>query len=120
MERFHPWIFSGAVGKVTGNPCEGEVVSVYSHDGALLGCGHYQIGSIAVRILSFESERIDDSFWKERIEAAWGKYHEKWFKVTPEKLSEMILTDAKAEVDAYLESVRTGHDPRPPWWEVRP
>ena len=56
----------------------------------------------------------------ERIEAAWGKYHEKWFKVTPEKLSEMILTDAKAEVDAYLESVRTGHDPRPPWWEVRP
>ena len=70
VERFHPWIFSGAVGKVTGNPCEGEVVSIYSHDRTLLGCGHYQIGSIAVRILSFESEEIDSSFWKERIEAA--------------------------------------------------
>ena len=70
VERFHPWIFSGAVGKITGNPGEGEVVSVYSHDGTLLGCGHYQIGSIAVRILSFRHENIDASFWKERIEAA--------------------------------------------------
>ena len=72
VERFHPWIFSGAVAKITGTPKEGEIVSIYSHEGRFLGCGHYQIGSIAVRILSFEDEKIDGDFWKKRIKAAYG------------------------------------------------
>ena len=72
VERFHPWIFSGAVAKITGSPKEGEIVTVCSHDNRVLGCGHYQIGSIAVRILSFESENIDEGFWESRIEAAYN------------------------------------------------
>lgn len=72
VERFHPWIFSGAVAKITGSPKDGETVTVCSHDNRVLGCGHYQRGSIAVRILSFESENIDDTFWKSRIEAAYN------------------------------------------------
>ena len=72
VERFHPWIFSGAVAKITGTPKEGEIVSIYSHEGRFLGCGHYQIGSIAVRILSFEDEKIDGDFWKKKIKAAYG------------------------------------------------
>ena len=72
VERFHPWIFSGAVAKITGTPKEGEIVSIYSHEGRFLGCGHYQIGSIAVRILSFEDEKIDGDFWKKRIKEAYG------------------------------------------------
>ena len=51
------------------------------------------------------------------IEAAWEKYRTKWLKMTS-KLSEQVIADAKAEVDAYLESIRTGHDTRPDWWRV--
>lgn len=62
--RFHPWVFSGAIAQVTGEPAEGDVVSVYSSAGDLLGCGHWQIGTIAVRMLSFDSDHIDDDvFW---------------------------------------------------------
>ena len=53
----------------------------------------------------------------EEIEAAWEKYRTKWLKMTS-KLSEQVIADAKAEVDAYLESIRTGHDTRPDWWRV--
>lgn len=62
--RFHPWVFSGAIAQVVGEPAEGDVVSVYSSAGDLLGCGHWQIGTIAVRMLSFDSDHIDDDvFW---------------------------------------------------------
>ena len=44
--RFHPWVFSGAISQVVGDPAEGDVVAVYASDGSLLGCGHYQIGSM--------------------------------------------------------------------------
>ena len=54
--RFHPWVFSGAIAQIVGNPAEGDVVSVYSADGQFLAAGHYQVGSIAVRVLSFETE----------------------------------------------------------------
>lgn len=67
LKRFHPWVFSGAVAQKIGDPAEGDVVSVYAYDGTLLGCGHYQIGSIAVRMLSFESEYITSEFWKKML-----------------------------------------------------
>ena len=69
--RFHPWVFSGAIAQLTGSPAEGDVVSVWASDGSLLGCGHYQIGSIAVRMLSFGQEHIDACFWTESIGAAF-------------------------------------------------
>lgn len=67
IRRFHPWIFSGAIASVEGEPSEGEVVSVFSAGGDLLGCGHWQIGSIAVRLLSFTSGTISDTFWEEKL-----------------------------------------------------
>ena len=71
LKRFHPWVFSGAVKKVEGKPQEGEVVKVYSNIGEFLGVGHYQIGSITVRILSFNDINIDRDFWVNRIQAAY-------------------------------------------------
>lgn len=72
VKRFHPWIFSGAIGKSEGKPEEGDVVNVYSADGEFLAMGHCQIGSIAVRILSFEEVIPDFDFWKMKIEKAWN------------------------------------------------
>lgn len=69
--RFHPWVFSGAIKKITGNPSEGDIVKVYSNNGDFLAIGHYQIGSIAVRALSFKDEKIDDNFWFKKIEQAY-------------------------------------------------
>lgn len=68
--RFHPWVFSGAVAEIQGNPAEGDVVGVYSYDGKFLASGHYQIGSIAVRILSFDENCNDPDFWKIMISRA--------------------------------------------------
>jgi 23S rRNA (cytosine1962-C5)-methyltransferase len=70
--RFHPWVFSGAIQKITGNPEEGDLVDVYGHNGSFLAVGHYQIGSIAVRILAFKPRAIDTLFWRERIRIAYG------------------------------------------------
>jgi 23S rRNA (cytosine1962-C5)-methyltransferase len=72
LKRFHPWVFSGAIGKSEGNPEEGDVVNVYSADGEFLAMGHCQIGSIAVRILSFYEDKPDFDFWKMKIEKAWN------------------------------------------------
>ena len=69
--RFHPWVISGAIQKINGNPEEGDLVEVRGNNGDFLGIGHYQIGSIAIRILSFEKCEIDDHFWKKRIEQAF-------------------------------------------------
>ena len=78
LRRFHPWVFSGAIARVLldaghqGNaPAEGELVSVYSSMGEILGVGHWQIGSIAVRILAFGVETLPADFWNERIRAAY-------------------------------------------------
>ena len=72
LKRFHPWVFSGAVKRIEGgDPAEGDVVEVYSSAGEYLGCGHYQIGSITVRILSFNKEAIDDAFWYRAIKGAY-------------------------------------------------
>lgn len=69
--RFHPWVFSGAIGQMVGSPAEGDVVSVWSASGDLMGCGHYQIGSIAVRMLLFGAENLPESYWTDSIAAAF-------------------------------------------------
>lgn len=70
LKRFHPWVFSGAIAKIEGEPEEGEVVDVYTSKKEFIACGHYQIGSIAVRVLSFVQETIDRAFWKRRLSVA--------------------------------------------------
>lgn len=69
--RFHPWVFSGAIKNKEAEPAEGELVEVYSSSKEFLGTGHYQIGSITVRIVSFVQTPIDYSFWKERLNQAY-------------------------------------------------
>ena len=69
--RFHPWIFSGAIQAIDDGVEEGDTVRVLSHDKQFLAVGHYQIGSIAVRVLSFEDITIDGDFWRERLQKAY-------------------------------------------------
>ena len=70
LKRFHPWVFSGAIARVEGEPEEGEVVDVYTSKKEFIACGHFQIGSIAVRVLTFRQEEINRDFWKRRLEVA--------------------------------------------------
>jgi 23S rRNA (cytosine1962-C5)-methyltransferase len=70
VRRFHPWVFSGAVHRTEGTPMDGDVVEVRSHRGDLLGIGHYQEGSIRVRIFSFEATSADQSFWSRKLSLA--------------------------------------------------
>jgi len=72
VRRFHPWIFSGAIARIDGSPGEGEVVEVFSHDRELLGYGHYQEGSIAVRLLDFGSEPMQTTFWLDKLKQAYN------------------------------------------------
>jgi len=78
VKRFHPWVFSGAIARVVldadhqaAAPEEGELVCVRSATNEVLGVGHWQVGSIAVRILAFGEETLPKDFWKERIRAAY-------------------------------------------------
>ena len=68
LRRFHPWVFSGAIAQVSGHPAEGDVVGVFAADGTFLAYGHYQVGSIAVRILSFSGEDpLNPDFWERML-----------------------------------------------------
>lgn len=69
--RFHPWIFSGAIADIKGSPDEGDIVDVYTHEGKWIAVGHIQVGSIAVRVLSFRQEPIDADFWYNRLNVAF-------------------------------------------------
>ena len=68
--RFHPWVFSGAIQHVDEGIAEGEVVRVLKSDGGFIAIGHYQAGSIAVRVLSFRDVEIDSRFWHSRLSSA--------------------------------------------------
>ncbi len=69
--RFHPWVFSGAIAQIVGEPAEGDIVGVFSQGGEFLAYGHYQIGSIAVRVLSFAGEDVlSPDFWRNMIARA--------------------------------------------------
>jgi len=69
--RLHPWVFSGAIKKIYGDPAEGDVVNVFDNKDEFLATGHYQIGTIAVRILSFEDIEINEEFWYTKIHSAY-------------------------------------------------
>ncbi len=71
LRRYHPWIFSGAIKKIMGHVNEGDLVLVTDNKDEFLAIGHYQIGSIAIRIISFEEKEIDKSFWIEKIASAY-------------------------------------------------
>lgn len=70
LKRYHPWVFSGAIAHMDDGIEEGDIVRVITQSGAFIALGHYQIGSIAVRVLSFQDIAIDDDFWKQRLAAA--------------------------------------------------
>ena len=68
--RFHPWVFSGAIQRMDEGIGEGDLVRVLAENGGFIAVGHYQIGSIAVRVLSFRDVEIDEKFWKSRLTSA--------------------------------------------------
>ena len=70
LKRFHPWVFSGAILKIDEGVSEGDVVRVLANSGDFIAVGHYQEGSIAVRVLSFSDVRIDHDFWHSRLSSA--------------------------------------------------
>lgn len=70
LKRFHPWVFSGAISHLDENIEEGDTVRVITADGEFIAIGHFQIGSIAVRVLSFEDIDIDGAFWRKRLSSA--------------------------------------------------
>jgi 23S rRNA (cytosine1962-C5)-methyltransferase len=72
LKRFHPWVFSGAIQRFEGGRVEeGEVVDVFTSKGDFIARGHYQVGSIAVRVLTFQQEEIDHEFWVRKLQIAY-------------------------------------------------
>ena len=71
LRRFHPWVFSGAIANLPDAIEEGDLVVVESHEREVIGVGHYQIGSIAVRILEFGADALPDNFFQSRLDAAY-------------------------------------------------
>jgi 23S rRNA (cytosine1962-C5)-methyltransferase len=88
VKRYHPWIFSGAIKKMYGDPAEGDLVDVFDNKDNFLATGHYQPSSIAVRILTFENVEPDLSFFRDRIQKAI--YYRKATGIT-----------GKADLDVY-------------------
>ena len=73
LKRFHPWVFSGAIARFDGEPEEGDVVEIFTAKKEFIAKGHFQIGSIAVRVLSFnKNEAIDEAFWKNKLQIAYN------------------------------------------------
>lgn len=67
VQRFHPWIFSGAIARMKGEPVDGDLVSVHDASGNQLGIGHYQKGSITIRLIAFGDETVGDTFWDDHL-----------------------------------------------------
>jgi len=72
LQRFHPWLFSGAIQHIEGSPAEGDLVEVLDNKRNFLAIGHYQIGSIAVRVVSFENVPVNNEFWSHKIKQAYA------------------------------------------------
>lgn len=70
LKRFHPWVFSGAIHHLDEDIAEGDIVRVITERGDFIALGHYQIGSIAVRVLSFRDITIDEAYWEARLKSA--------------------------------------------------
>ncbi len=93
--RFHPWVFSGAIAQVAGNPSEGEIVAVHASDGSFLACGHWQIGSIAVRVLSFDNSALRPDFWEVMISRALN------VRITARIATDPALSDDVLSTNCY-------------------
>ena len=72
LRRYHPWVFSGAIKKIHGPAREGALVDLYDNKEEFLACGHYQNGSIAVRVISFDPVETDQAFWEQKVANAWN------------------------------------------------
>jgi 23S rRNA (cytosine1962-C5)-methyltransferase len=72
LHRYHPWVFSGAIKKFSDDVKEGDIVEVYSSQNEFLGMGHFQVGTIAVRMFSFAQVTPDSAFWKSKIQSAYN------------------------------------------------
>jgi len=72
LRRYHPWVFSGAIKKIHGPAREGDLVDLYDNKDEFLASGHYQQGSIAVRVISFEAVETDQLFWDKKVANAWN------------------------------------------------
>ncbi len=72
LERFHPWVFSGAIARIDGQPANGDLVAVLAQNRTIIGFGHYQQGSITARILCFGNEKPGPDFWAQRLQEAWA------------------------------------------------
>ena len=104
--RFHPWVFSGAIAQIVGEPSEGDIVGVYSQGGDFLAYGHYQVGSIAVRVLSFAGEDVlAPDFWRNMIARALR------VRVAAGLASPTALTTSVAEPITSVAVVRQAHQP---------
>ena len=100
--RFHPWVFSGAIAQVAGNPSEGEIVAVHASDGSFLACGHWQIGSIAVRVLSFDNSALRPDFWEVMISRALNVRVAARIATDP-ALSDEALSTNPLDILTYIE-----------------
>ena len=103
LKRFHPWIFSGAVANVDEGVEEGELVRVITASGDFIAVGMFQIGSIAVRVLSFRDVEIDAEFWASRLASAWEMR-----KAIGENRGEGFF--CKSELDAMPSVMETEHE----------
>lgn len=92
LRRFHPWVFSGAIAEVQGNPAEGDIVAVHASDGSLMAYGHYQIGSIAVRVLSFDDGALHPDFWETMLSRALQMRISCGLHVTPDQSAAPVMT----------------------------
>ncbi len=107
--RFHPWVFSGAIQHIEGKPAEGDLVEVLDSKRNFLAIGHYQIGSIAVRAVTFENEPIDIDFWNRKIQWAYAMRVSLGL-VNPEKNNTFRLVHGEGDslpgliVDVYAET----------------
>lgn len=93
VRRFHPWIFSGAIARIEGNPVDGDLVQVLDKNGNLLGSGHFHHGSIAVRLLTFSDADVTAlPFWTDTFKAAWR---------VREKALPLIAETAETSLDCF-------------------
>lgn len=93
VRRFHPWIFSGAIARIEGNPADGDLVQVLDKNGNLLGSGHFHHGSIAVRLLTFSDADVTAlPFWADTFKAAWR---------VREKALPLIAETAETSLDCF-------------------
>ena len=111
LKRFHPWVFSGAIKKIKGPVQDGDIVDVYSNKEEFLGTGHYQDGSIAVRVFTFTQTELDVNFWKSKIRKAWEYRTNAGITTNPNTNVYRLIF---AEGDGLPRQVRSGPQPAHP------